>query len=89
MPAAQRKQWPTAPAACACPSAGKQLADLNGDGIPDLVVANSGGNDVLVFPGLPNGHTRPTSAGMQARLPTGTDPVGITVANLNGRPDLA
>src|SRR5262249_41365555 len=31
------------------------VADLNGDGLPDLVVANSGSNNVLVFPGLKGG----------------------------------
>ncbi len=36
-----------------------QLADLNGDGIPDLIVVNSGGNNVLVYPGLPNGQFGP------------------------------
>ena len=35
------------------------LADLNGDGIPDLIVANSGGNNVLVYPGLGNGQFGP------------------------------
>ena len=35
------------------------LADLNGDGIPDLIVANSGSNNVLVYPGLGNGQFGP------------------------------
>jgi hypothetical protein len=63
------------------------LADLNGDGIPDLIVANSGGNDVLVYPGLGNGQFGPELNGGKG-FATGTDPVGITVATLNGRPDL-
>ena len=63
------------------------LADLNGDGIPDLIVANSGGNDVLVYPGLGNGQFGPELNGGNG-FATGTNPVGITVANLNGRPDL-
>ena len=28
-----------------------KLADMNGDGIPDLIVANSGSNNVLDLPG--------------------------------------
>ena len=36
-----------------------QLADLNGDGIPDLIVANSGSNNVLIYPGLGNGQFGP------------------------------
>ncbi|HWE37679.1 MAG TPA: VCBS repeat-containing protein, partial [Isosphaeraceae bacterium] len=65
-----------------------KLADLNGDGIPDLIVANSGGNNVLVYPGLGHGRFGPEINGGQGFF-TGTDPVGITVADLgNGRPDL-
>ena len=63
------------------------LADLSGDGIPDLIVANSGGNNVLVYPGLGNGQFGPELNGGNGFF-TGTNPVGITVANLNGRPDL-
>ena len=57
------------------------LADLTGDGIPDLIVANSGGNDVLVYPGLSDGTL--DVKGVRAFF-TGTDPVGITVADLTG-----
>jgi hypothetical protein len=62
-----------------------KLADLNGDGIPDLIVANGGGNDVLVYLGLGNGEFGPGQA-----FYVGTDPVGITVADLTGDgiPDL-
>ncbi len=57
------------------------LADLTGDGIPDLIVANSGGNDVLVYPGLSDGTL--DVKGIRAFF-TGTDPVGITVADVDG-----
>jgi hypothetical protein len=63
------------------------LADLNGDGIPDLIVADSGSNNVLVYPGLGNGQFGPELNGGHGFF-TGTNPVSITVANLNGRPDL-
>ena len=65
------------------------LDDLNGDGIADLVVPNSGGNSVFVYPGLPSG-------GFGASLDdgngffAGTNPVSVLVADVNGdgRPDL-
>ena len=60
-----------------------KLADLNGDGIPDLIVANSGSNNVLVYPGLGNGQFGPAVNGGNGFF-TGTNPVGITVADLNG-----
>jgi hypothetical protein len=64
------------------------LADLNGDGIPDLIVANTGGNNVLVYPGLPGGGFDPESMNDGNGFPVGTSPVAVIVANLNGRPDL-
>ena len=64
-----------------------KLADLNGDGIPDLIVANSGSNNVLVYPGLGNGQFGPPVNGAMASPPAPTRPAS-TVANLNGQPDL-
>src|SRR5271157_5948739 len=60
-----------------------QLADLNGDGIPDLIVANSGSNNVLIYPGLGNGQFGPALNGGHGFF-TGTNPVGITVADVDG-----
>jgi FG-GAP-like repeat/Bacterial pre-peptidase C-terminal domain len=64
-----------------------KLADLNGDGIPDLVVVNSGANNVLVYLGLQiGGFAAPVS------FYAGTDPVDVQVANIDGKanhlPDL-
>jgi hypothetical protein len=55
-----------------------KVADLNGDGIPDLIVANSGGNNLLVYPGLGNGQF-----GAAQTFFTGTNPASVTVAYLN------
>ena len=65
------------------------LADLNGDGNPDLIVANSGRNNVLVYPGLGNGQFGTALNGGHGFF-TGTNPAGISVADVNddGRPDL-
>jgi hypothetical protein len=65
------------------------LADLNNNGILDLIVANSGSNNVLVYPGLGDGTFGKALNGGYGFF-TGTDPVGITVADVNGdgRPDL-
>jgi hypothetical protein len=70
------------------PSAVK-LADLNGDGIPDLIVANGGGNNLLVYPGMPGGGFGPEANGGKGFF-VGTNPVGVTVRDLNGDgiPDL-
>ncbi len=65
------------------------LADLNNNGILDLIVANSGSNNVLVYPGLGNGQFGPALNDGHGFF-TGTNPVGITVADVtgNGRLDL-
>jgi hypothetical protein len=65
------------------------LADLNGDGILDLVVANGGSNNVLVYPGMGNGAFG-AALNHGNGFFTGTNPRGITVADVNGdgRPDL-
>jgi predicted phosphodiesterase len=69
-----------------------QLADLDGNGIKDLIVANSGSNNVLVYPGLDprqgRGQFGPSLNGHG--FFTGTNPAGITVADVtgDGRPDL-
>jgi hypothetical protein len=65
------------------------LADLNGDGIPDLIVPNTGGNNVLVYPGLPGGGFGQALNDGNG-FSTGTNPVAVVAADLNGdgRPDL-
>jgi hypothetical protein len=66
-----------------------RLADLDNNGILDLIVVNGGGNNVLVYPGLGNGQFGPELNGGKGFF-TGTDPVSVTVADLtgNGRLDL-
>jgi hypothetical protein len=66
-----------------------QLAYLAGpDYPPDLIVANSGSNNVLIYPGLGNGQFGPAINDGNGYF-VGTNPVGITVANLTGAlPDL-
>jgi hypothetical protein len=66
-----------------------QLAYLAGPSYPpDLIVANSGSNNVLIYPGLGNGQFGPAINGGHGYF-VGTNPVGITVANLTGAlPDL-
>ena len=50
----------------------------------DLIVANSGSNNVLIYPGLGNGQFGPAINGGHGYF-VGTNPVGITVANVSHR----
>jgi hypothetical protein len=65
------------------------LADLNGNGMKDLIVPNGGGNNVLVYPGLPGGGFGPPLNNGNGFF-AGTNPVSVVVADVNrdGRPDL-
>jgi hypothetical protein len=61
-----------------------QIADLNGDGIPDMMVANSGSNNVLIYV------SQSDSSYKQVSQFAGTNPTGMAIADLNGDgiPDL-
>ena len=58
---------------------------MNGDGNPDIIVVNKGENDILVYFGLGGNRFE-----APLRYSTGTDPVGLTVADITGDgvPDL-
>ena len=60
-----------------------KLADLNHDGVPDLIVADSGDNKVLVYSGKAGGGFGPEVTG-GVGFSVGSDPVGLTVGDLNG-----
>jgi hypothetical protein len=64
------------------------VADFNGDGRPDLAVANAGSNNVTVLAGNSNA---PGTFVTSAVYPVGTNPYSIAVGDFNGdgRLDLA
>ena len=61
------------------------VADVNHDGIPDLIVADGDGNDVSVLLGNGNG-----TFGSRHTFATGVFPISVAVADVNGdgKPDL-
>src|SRR5277367_1629671 len=66
------------------------VADINGDGKPDLIVANQGGNTVSVLLNTTApGATTPSFATQQT-FATGSVPFSVTAADVNGdgKPDL-
>jgi hypothetical protein len=62
------------------------VADVNGDGKPDLITANYGSNNVSVLLGNGNG-----TFGAAANFAVGTNPTGLVLLDLNqdGKPDIA
>ena len=66
------------------------VADVNGDGQPDLIVANAGDNTVSVLLNTTaRGSTMPSFAAQQT-FATGSGPQSVTVVDINGdgQPDL-
>lgn len=68
---------------------GTATADFNGDGVPDLAVANRGDGTVSILLGLGNGTFAPQIRVQLAGA--GTEPIGVVAADFNhdGRPDIA
>jgi Ca2+-binding RTX toxin-like protein len=66
------------------------VADVNGDGRPDLLVANNGSNSVSVLLNTTTAGASSASFAAQLTLATGTNPYSVATADVNGdgRPDL-
>ena len=63
--------------------AGVNLADLDNDGTPDLLVADSGNDRVLIYRGLAGGGFQPELMGGNG-LTVENNPVSLTVGDTNG-----
>ncbi|CAF2127234.1 unnamed protein product, partial [Rotaria magnacalcarata] len=62
-----------------------QAVDLNGDGKPDIIVANYGSSNVGVLLNIGNG-----MFAAQAAYPAGASPAAVAAADVNGdgKPDI-
>ncbi|WP_304065242.1 FG-GAP-like repeat-containing protein [Pedobacter glucosidilyticus] len=61
------------------------IADLDGDGKPDLAVANVSSNDISVFHNTSNiGSITSSSFATKVDFPTGAIPYGLAIADLDG-----
>jgi hypothetical protein len=71
--------------------AGVRVGDFNGDGRPDLAVANYNGNTVSVLLNTTSAGSSPASFAAQNTFATGSGPFSVGVGDFNGdgRPDLA
>jgi hypothetical protein len=69
---------------------GVVVGDLNGDGIPDLVVANAGSNSISVFLGLKGGGYAAPLTFSTLVNGVGHNPVSVAIGDLNrdGFPDI-
>ncbi len=66
------------------------VADVNGDGKPDLIVANENGNTVSVLLNTTAPGAATPSFAAQQTFATGSAPISVTAADVNGdgKPDL-
>ncbi|MGE5625103.1 MAG: FG-GAP repeat domain-containing protein [Bacillota bacterium] len=60
------------------------VADVDGDGMPDLIVGNAGDNTVSFIPNTTTSGSASLKFGTRVDFYTGNDPEGLVVADLNG-----
>ena len=70
---------------------GVAIADINGDGVPDIIVTNSGEDDLSVLLNTTPVGSMTLSFAPQVKFMTGSFPTGVAVGDFNGdgKPDIA